>query len=110
MLLLDMVHTGRSARDVGPTPGGAWPQTYPAPPTPSTGSINAARQGFDPRRATTRASTDLILGRCPFQAAGGAVEVADLIAPETRKADRRLCCSVNRGGSRRPWPARSPHR
>ena len=114
LMLLDMVHTGRSARDVGAEAG--WHMAGELPDTTDPLDrleINAARQGFEPRRAQTRSSTDLILGRCPFEAAastdpdlvcelhrgiadgiaeasGGAIEVTDLIARNPRKAGCRL--------------------
>jgi predicted ArsR family transcriptional regulator len=114
LMLVEMVRSGRSARDVGAEAGRRMAASLPDTDDPVDRlEINAARQGFDPRRATTRSTVDLVLGRCPFQAAasaapeivcelhrglaegiaeatGGAVEVADLIARDPRRAGCRL--------------------
>jgi predicted ArsR family transcriptional regulator len=114
LMLLELVRSGRSARQVGVEAGRRMAADLPRTADPLDRlEINAIRQGFEPRRAKTRSSIDLILGRCPFQAAasaapevvcelhrglaegvvettGGALEVTDLIARDPRKAGCRL--------------------
>jgi predicted ArsR family transcriptional regulator len=114
LILLELVRTGRSPRQVGAEAGRRMAADLPDTADPLDRlEINAVRQGFEPRRAKTRSSIDLILGRCPFQAAasaapevicelhrglaegvveatGGALEVTDLIARDPRKAGCRL--------------------
>ncbi len=113
-MLLDMVRTGRNPREIGAETGRQMAADLPDPAGPVDRlEMNASRQGFEPRRVKTPSSVDLIFGRCPFQAAasaspevvcelhrglaegivettGGAVEVADLIARDPRKAGCRL--------------------
>ena len=113
-MLVEMVRTGRSAREVGADVG-----RRIAAELPDTDDavdwleINATRQGFQPRRVSTRSTVDLVLDRCPFQAAataapdiicelhrglaegiaeatGDEIEVTDLIARDPRRAGCRL--------------------
>ena len=114
LLLLELVRSGRNPREVGAEAGRRMAGALPDATDPVDRLvINAVRQGFEPRRVASRSSTDLILGRCPFQAAaaaapevvcelhrglaegiaeasGGTVKVADLIARDPRKAGCRL--------------------
>jgi predicted ArsR family transcriptional regulator len=114
LMLLELVRSGRSPRQVGAEAGRRMAADLPDTADPLDRlEINAIRQGFEPRRTKTRSSIDLILGRCPFQAAasaapevvcelhrglaegvveatGGALEVTDLIARDPRKAGCRL--------------------
>ncbi len=114
LMLVDMLRTGRSAREVGADAGRRMAADLPDTDDPVDRlEINATRQGFDPRRAVTRSTVDLVLGRCPFQAAataapdivcdlhrglaegiaeatGGTLEVADLLARDPRRAGCRL--------------------
>jgi predicted ArsR family transcriptional regulator len=114
LMLLEIVRSGRAPRDVGAQAGRALAGDLPHTADPVDRlEINATRLGFEPRRVTNRSSIDLILGRCPFQAAatadpavvcelhrglaegiaeatGGSLEVTDLIARDPRKAGCRL--------------------
>jgi predicted ArsR family transcriptional regulator len=114
LMLLELVRSGRSPRQVGAEAGRRMAADLPDTAGPLDRlEINAIRQGFEPRRTKTGSSIDLILGRCPFQAAasaapevicelhrglaegvveatGGALEVTDLIARDPRKAGCRI--------------------
>ncbi len=114
LMLLELVRSGQTPREVGAEAGRRLAADLPTTTDPVDRlEINASRQGFEPRRTTTRSSIDLILGRCPFQTAasavpevvcelhrglvegiaeatGGAVEVTDLIARDPRRAGCRL--------------------
>ena len=114
LLLLELVRSGRSPRQVGAEAGRRMAADLPDTADPLDRlEINAIRQGFEPRRAQTRSSIDLVLGRCPFQAAASAapevvcelhrglaegvvettgrvLKVTDLIARDPRKAGCRL--------------------
>jgi predicted ArsR family transcriptional regulator len=114
LMLVEMLRTGRSAREVGAEAGRRMVAELPDTTDPVDRlEINATRQGFEPRRAATRSTVDLVLGRCPFQAAasaapdivcelhrglaegiaettGNEIEVADLIARDPRRAGCRL--------------------
>jgi hypothetical protein len=55
--------------------------------------INAARQGFEPRRVESRSTIDLILDRCPLQAAldpGFAEGIADAAGATISVVDRTV--------------------
>jgi predicted ArsR family transcriptional regulator len=114
LMLLEVLRTGRSAREVGAEAGRRLAAGLPDTDDPVDRlEINASRQGFQPRRAATRSTVDLVLGRCPFQAAAsaapdivcelhrglaqgiaeatdGTIEVTDLIARDPRRAGCRL--------------------
>ena len=114
VLLVEALRSGRSPRDVGAEAGRQLAATVPG----STDAVDrleiiAAQRGFEPRRVERRGSVDLVLDRCPFQvtasiapdiicqlhlglaegiaeAAGGTVEVAELVARDPRRAGCRL--------------------
>lgn len=114
VMLLDMIRTSRGPREVGAEAGRRMAGELPATGDPVDRlEINAARQGFEPRRVPKRSGTELVLERCPFQvvaraapdivcelhrglaeglaeASGGAVEVEDLVARDPRRAGCRL--------------------
>jgi predicted ArsR family transcriptional regulator len=114
LMLIDLLRTRRSPRDIGTETGHKMAQDLPETDDPIDRlEINAARQGFEPRRVMTRSTTDLIFDRCPFQtaasaapdvicelhrgfaegiaeASGGAIDVVDLIARDPRRAGCRL--------------------
>jgi predicted ArsR family transcriptional regulator len=114
LMLVEMVGTGSSAREVGAEAGRRIAAELPDTDDPVDRlEINASRHGFQPRRAHTRSTVDLVLGRCPFQAAasaapdivcalhrglaegiaeatGGGIEVTDLIVRDPRRAGCRL--------------------
>lgn len=114
LMLLDLLRGGCSPRQVGAEAGRAMAQVLPDTADPIERlRVNAARHGFEPRRVAGRSTIDLILERCPFQAAaatapdvicqlhrgfaegvaeaaGGAVEVVDLVARDPRRAGCRL--------------------
>jgi len=114
LMLVEMLRTGRSAREVGAEAGRRMAAELPDTDDPVDRlEINASRQGFQPQRAPTRSTVDLVLGRCPFEAAAsaapdivcelhrglaegiaeatvGAIEVTDLIARDPRRAGCRL--------------------
>jgi len=113
-LLLEMLHSGRGARQVGVEAGWRMAEELPESDDPVDRlELNAARQGFQPRRIERRTGVDLVLERCPFEAAaaeapeivcqlhrglaegiseasGGAVEVVDLVVGDPRRAGCRL--------------------
>ena len=124
VMLVEMLRSGRNPREVGAETGRRM-----AADLPDTGDpvdrleINAARQGFEPRRVERRSSIDLVLDRCPFQTAataapeivcqlhrglaegiaeatGGSVEVANLVTRDPHRAGCRLKLT------RRPDPGR----
>lgn len=114
LMLLELVRSGRGAREVGVDAGRRMAADLPDAVDPVDRiEANAVRQGFEPRRVESGSSTELILARCPFQAAasaapevicelhrglaegiaeatGGAVEIADLVARDPRRAGCRL--------------------
>lgn len=120
LLLVEMLRTGRSAREVGAEAGRRMAAELPDTDDPVDRlEINATRQGFQPRRAPTRSTVDLVLGRCPFQAAASAapdivcelhrglaegiaeatddtIEVTDLVARDPRRAGCRLKLRTSR--------------
>lgn len=114
MMLLELIRTGRSPREVGADAGRRLR-------TSSDGRADAideleaemTRRGFDPRRAERGSSVELALQRCPFEAAAladpdvvcqlhlglaegiveglsGDVEVTGLVARDARRAECRL--------------------
>lgn len=114
MILVEMLKSGGSPREVGAQTG-----RQLAADLPDTSDavdrlvIHAARQGFEPRRLDRGDWVELVLDRCPFEAAataapeivcevhrglaegiaeatGGRVEVLDLIARDPRRAGCRL--------------------
>lgn len=113
-MLLEMLQSGRSARQVGVEAGQRMAESLPTSGDPVDRlELNAARQGFEPRRLEHRSSVDLVLERCPFEAAAseapeivcqlhrgmaegisdatrGAVEVIDLVVRDPRRAGCRL--------------------
>ena len=114
VMLLELVRTGRGAREVGVDAGRRMAADIPDAADPVDRiEANAVRQGFEPRRVSSPSSTELILARCPFQAAasaapevicelhrglaegiaeatGGAVEIVDLVARDPSRAGCRL--------------------
>jgi predicted ArsR family transcriptional regulator len=125
VMLVEMLKSGRSARDVGADVGrkmaGDLPDTADAV---DRIEINATRQGFQPRRVQRRNSVELVLDRCPFQAAatalpevicelhrgiaegiaaasGETVEVVDLVARDPRRAGCRLKLAPTTATARR---------
>jgi predicted ArsR family transcriptional regulator len=114
LMLVEMLHSGRSAREVGTDIGHQMATELPETVDPVDRlEINAARQGFEPRRVEHRSSVDLILERCPFEMAAGpapeivcqlhlglaegiseatdgAIAVTDLVARDPRRAGCRL--------------------
>jgi predicted ArsR family transcriptional regulator len=112
-MLVRLLEDGRSAREVGAETGRRIARTLPQTPDPIDRlELNAARQGFEPRRVERGPSVELILDRCPFQAAASAapevvcqlhrglaegiaettdeVEITDLIARNPKRAGCRL--------------------
>ena len=114
LMLVEMLHSGRSAREVGADIGREMATELPDTVDPvDLLEINAARQGFEPRRVERRSSVDLVLERCPFETAAGAapdivcqlhlglaegisdathgaVAVTDLVTRDPRRAGCRL--------------------
>lgn len=114
VMLVEMLRGGHGPREVGAETGRRLAAGLPETLDPVDRlEINATRQGFDPRRVEHRSSVDLVLDRCPFEAAaltapeivcqlhrglaegiaestGGAVEVTDLVARDPRRAGCRL--------------------
>lgn len=73
VMLLEMMNTGRGPREVGAEVGRRIAEGLPETPDPVDRlELNAARQGFEPRRVNQNSSVDIVLGRCPFEAAAGA--------------------------------------
>ena len=73
VMLLEMMTSGRGAREVGAEVGRRIAEGLPETPDPVDRlELNAARQGFEPRRVNQNSSVDIVLGRCPFEAAAGA--------------------------------------
>ena len=125
IMLLDVLVGDRTPRQVGADAGGRMAEDLPSTPDPVDGlEINAARQGFEPRRVVGRSTVDLVLARCPFEAAagaapevicqihlgyaegiakasGGAIEVVDLVARDPRRAGCRLKVKRNVSTRRR---------
>lgn len=113
-MLIEVLRSGRSPRAIGVEAGHRMAQELPETADPIDRlEINAARQGFEPRRVVTRSSIDLILDRCPFQTAaatapdvvcelhrgfaegiaesvGATISVVDLIARDPRRGGCRL--------------------
>jgi hypothetical protein len=116
-MLVEALATGRSPREIGVEAGRRMVGQLPASADPVERlEINAARQGFEPRRVERQSSVDLVLDRCPYQssalaapeivcqlhlgiaegiaqASGGAVEVVRLVARDARRAGCRLILS-----------------
>ena len=114
LMLVEMLHGGRSAREVGVDIGREMATELPETVDPVDRlEISAARQGFEPRRVERRSSVDLILERCPFETAAGtapdivcelhlglaegisdategAIAVTELVARDPRRAGCRL--------------------
>jgi predicted ArsR family transcriptional regulator len=114
VMLVQALASGRSPREVGVEAGRRMAAELPQTADPVDWiEINAARQGFEPRRVERRASVDLVLGRCPYQApataapdiicelhlglaegiaeaAGDDLEVKGLVARDPRRAGCRL--------------------
>lgn len=114
LLLLELVATDRSPRQIGAEAGrrlGA--RAASAPDALAALEELVARQGFEPRRVERRGSVDFVLGHCPFVAAASAnptvvcelhrglaegmaealsgdIEVTDLIARNPKRAGCRL--------------------
>jgi predicted ArsR family transcriptional regulator len=117
VLLVQVLASGRSPREVGVEAGRRMAAELPKTADPVDRiEINAARQGFEPRRVERRSSVDLVLGRCPFQApaiaapdiicqlhlglaegiaqaADDSLEVTGLIVRDPRRAGCRLMLS-----------------
>lgn len=114
MLLLAVVEAGRSPRDVGVLAGR---RSVPPPPagrdTLAALEAEVSRRGFEPERVERSNGVDLVLRRCPFEAAasanadivcdlhlglaegmaealGGQVEVTGLLRRDPRRAGCRL--------------------
>lgn len=114
LMLLELVRSGRGAREVGADAGRRMAAGIPDAADPVDRiEANAVKQGFEPRRVASRSGTELILARCPFQAAagaapevicelhrglaegiaeaaGGTVEIVDLVARDPSRAGCRL--------------------
>ena len=114
LMLVEMLNSGRSAREVGIDIGREMATELPESVDPVDRlEINAARQGFEPRRVERRSSVDLVLERCPFETAAGAapeivcqlhlglaegiseategaIAVTELVARDPRRAGCRL--------------------
>jgi predicted ArsR family transcriptional regulator len=73
VMLLEVMNTGRSPREVGAEAGRRIAEGLAETPDPVDRlELNAARQGFEPRRVHLASSIDIVLGRCPFETAVGA--------------------------------------
>ena len=71
-MLLEIMRSGRRPREVGAEVGRRIAGDLPDTPDPVDRlELNAARQGFEPRRVRQNSSVDIVLGRCPFEAAAG---------------------------------------
>jgi predicted ArsR family transcriptional regulator len=114
LMLLQLLQEGSSAREVGAETGRRLARALPQTADPVDRlELNATRQGFAPRRVDRGSSVELILDRCPFQAAAsaapevvcqlhrglaegiakataGQVEVIDLISRNPQRAGCRL--------------------
>lgn len=71
--LLEMLHTGTSAEEVGRAAGERLAETI-EPEADPLGALEEAmaRSGFRPIRKERRKSVELVMGRCPFAAAAAA--------------------------------------
>ncbi len=84
MLLLEMLRTGKSAREVGRISGRQRPMPLRSSSDPIEAmAIEAARQGFEPTIERSDGHADLVLTRCPF------VEAA--------QSDPTTVCELHRG-------------
>src|SRR5947207_4031813 len=130
VMLVQALESGRSPREIGVEAGRRMAAQLPqTADSIDRIEINAARQGFEPRRVERRSSVDLVLGRCPYQApataapdiicqlhlgmaegiaqaTGDSLEVTGLIVRDPLRAGCRLMLSRaadagTAGGSRR---------
>jgi predicted ArsR family transcriptional regulator len=115
VMLVEVLQSGRSPREVGVEAGRRLAATVPDVADPiDCLEVLAAQRGFEPRRIDGRGSVDLVLDHCPFQASataapdivcqvhlglaegiaeaagGGSVKVAELVARDPRRAGCRL--------------------
>ncbi|MCA1842594.1 MAG: MarR family transcriptional regulator [Actinobacteria bacterium] len=114
VMLVEALASGRSPREVGVEAGCRMAAQLPETADPVDGiEMNAARQGFEPRRIERGSSVDLVLCRCPYQApataapdiicqlhlglaegmaqaAGDRVSVTGLVTRDPRRAGCRL--------------------
>jgi len=124
LLLLDLLATGRDAREVGAEAGRRIGRRAKRDMDPVDQlEATAARLGFEPRRMERAASVELVLERCPFEAAasanpgivcdlhrglaegiaqatGGVVQVTNLIARNPKRAGCRLQMERTTAGTR----------
>lgn len=117
LLLLEALTTGASAREVGRAEGRRLAALDPPTTDPRDAMCeHMAEQGFAPRRSGRGRRVDVVMARCPFEAAAaaapdvvcdlhrglaegmaealGGVEVRDLVARPPRRAGCRLQLEV----------------
>lgn len=84
LLLLEVLRSGRPARDVGAQAGRRIGRDLPDAADPVDQlEVTAAHQGFEPRRSERGSSPELVLGRCPYEAAA--------------TSDPQVVCELHRG-------------
>jgi len=124
VLLAEALRTGEAPADVARRAG--HPSSPPVAPDPTEAlAAEVARQGFEPSLRSRRGGVEIVLGRCPYQAAAlanpeavcglhlglaraaadriGGVEVAALVPRDPRRAGCRI---VLRAASQEPPPIR----
>lgn len=121
LLLLDVLKTGRSPRDVGADAGRQVEAAVAGTDPIDVLESEVARWGFEPRRVERKSSIDLVMAQCPFElaaladpdvvcelhlglaegivAAVGDLAVAGLVARDPRSAGCRLKLRLAGSGS-----------